>query len=165
MQLGARTAANNMRKCEYCGGQNEDANARCIACGTEFLVPTAHLRDFEPRRLDIKKHLFLLRGVYPVGFVRVIPVFGTISISAPFVGAMVALIITSAVHFGGDMGGLARLYYFIGIVFLALLIGGISGLIGLARGEKHRIMSFAGIVMDFAPIVALLLRACLRPTA
>jgi len=55
-----------MRTCEYCGNENADEAARCSECGTEFLVPTARLVDFEPRPLNLKRHILACFGPSPV---------------------------------------------------------------------------------------------------
>jgi hypothetical protein len=151
-----------MRKCEYCGRENNEDAARCLECGTEFLIRTAKLDKFGPCQLDIKKHLLMVCGTYPQGFEPRQPFFGTASIFAPFVGLLIAFVVTNAVQFGGDMGGLARFCYFVGIVLLCLLLGGISALIGLSRGERYRALSFAGLVLDFGPVVALFLNRWLQ---
>lgn len=64
--------------------------------------------------------------------------------------------------FGGCMGGLAAYAQFMGIVLLALLLGGISALVGMLRGEKYRGLSLAGLGVDFGPVLLLLASFLLR---
>jgi hypothetical protein len=151
-----------MRKCEYCGSDNEEDATRCIKCRREFLIPTAELHNFVPRPLDIKKHFLMVCGVYPQGFAPRQPFFGAVSIFAPLAGLLIGFVVFNAVQSGGDMGGLAKFTYFLAIVLLSLVLGGISALIGLSRGEKHRALSFVGLVVDFGPVVAFFLNRCLQ---
>ena len=41
---------NTVKKCEYCGYDNGDHARKCLGCGTQFLVTTEMLREFEASR-------------------------------------------------------------------------------------------------------------------
>ena len=152
-----------MRRCEYCGHENGDEARHCLGCGTQFLVPTGSLREFEPQPLNLKKHLLMCCGIYGDGFVRRAPIFGVLSLSSPMLGFVSAYVANGMTDFGGgDMRGFAALCQFIGIVLLALLAGGLFALAGLLRGERCRGLSFAGLVVGWGSIIWIILERCVR---
>jgi hypothetical protein len=154
-----------MKKCSYCGRENDDAAVRCKECGTCFNIPISEPLPLKLKRtlLTFKRQLLVFSGTYPQGFERRSPIFGSLAVSAPLIGFVAAAVINSRTDFdGGDMRGLAELCQFAAIVLLALLLGGISALVGLSRGEKYRALSYVGLAVDFGPVLLLFLNRLLR---
>jgi hypothetical protein len=63
---------------------------------------------------------------------------------------------------GGDMRGFAALSYLVKLLTLAMLLGAISGLVGLSRGERWRALSFIGLLVNFGLILWLFVSGLLR---
>ncbi len=143
-----------MRKCDYCGQQTPDEASRCASCGTEFLVPTARLPDFEPRPLNVKKHLLACCGVYPKDQPRRKPYFLILALLAPFLGHPLARLIVQKMDFGsGDGAGFAAFACYVWLVLCAMILGGVAALVGLARAERSRGMGWLGLVMNFGLVL------------
>jgi hypothetical protein len=129
-----------MKKCSYCGGENDDGAVNCKGCGSDMRPPG---REPEP---DKKNHA------------RSAPIFGTIAISAPVSACLLALLVG---HYSDphDLGA----YYAAGAALLSgLILGGFSGLLALARKKRYRALSLVALVVNFGPVLCLLVRALLR---
>ena len=138
-----------MRRCEYCGHENDDQRVTCVGCGTKFLVPTAALRLYEPSPFTYRQRFLMIGGVYPPNFERRPPVCGIVAVSAPLVGLLAAWVVAADTD---DSEG-ASFFAFIGVLFLVLLVGGVSAFLGLLRGEKCRPLDYAGVLANFGPIL------------
>ena len=126
-------------------------------------MPPSMLHKFEPAALNIRRGWRMLCGLYPEGFVRRTPIFGVLSISAPLTGFVLAYGICSMTDFGGgDMRGFTALSYLVKLLSLAMLLGAISGLVGLSRGERWRALSFIGPLVNFSLILWLFVSGLLR---
>ena len=148
-----------MRKCEYCGHENTDDLTRCSGCGTEFLVPTAELPNYEPSPLDLRRRWLIACGIYPEGFALKSPTFGLLSVSAPVMGFVFARVFVAVWDPGGPGadGALGNFLYVTGFMFLAFLFGIGLAVAALLRGERRRALSFVGLVVNLVPILAFLL--------
>jgi hypothetical protein len=82
------------------------------------------------------------------------PIFGAISLIAPLAGIPFAYIIASNTSAEGE--GWGHFVAFVMIVFLSLLGGGISAIIGLVRSEEYLILSLIGLFLNLMPILWLL---------
>jgi hypothetical protein len=80
-----------------------------------------------------------------------IPIFGIISIFTPILGLFVSF--TRAHAHYGEAEGWASLIIFIQTIFYALIVGGVSGIIGLVRTESCIFLSFIGLLVNFLPLI------------
>ena len=142
-----------MRNCEYCGFVNEDEAMTCAGCRRKFLLTAAQVREFEPRPFELKKHIRMLFGIYPEGFIPRCPVSLILSIIAPFAGFVVGVISTKTAFSDGsaesNIGGMIQ---FLGTLFLASLAASAFAVISLWRGEKCRRLTLVWFVLSCWPV-------------
>ena len=133
-----------MKKCSYCGLENDDEAVHCKECGTAFKVP-----DTEPLRSKLRSGLLAFRDSYRQGFGRRLPIFGTIAVTAPLWGFLLGLLIVLPPD-SHDWGAAITLA---GIILLASMLGAASALIALLRGERYRALGLIGLAVDLGPLL------------
>jgi hypothetical protein len=116
-----------MRRCEYCGHENNDEASSCCECNTKFLVPTFTLRSYEPSCLNPKPvhlHAFLQKHA---SLVRVLSVLSLFLAACLLWVTVRALPIAYMLLTGQGPGGLSGVGYEEALLgWLALVIAVVS---------------------------------------
>jgi hypothetical protein len=82
------------------------------------------------------------------------PIFGIISVIAPFLGYAFAYVAASNTSKEGE--GWGAFAVFVLVIFLSLLFGLISSIVGLVRSEKPMFLPLIGLFLNLWPILWLL---------
>ena len=94
----------------------------------------------------------------PEDFERARPVYGTLSIAAPFLGfALVIALLYSEQHWGHDSEGWSVLVFGIIIMPIAILGGIGSAIVALRRRERCRALPVVGLVVNLLPLLMCLI--------
>jgi hypothetical protein len=131
-----------MKECTYCGLENSDETVRCQGCGTDFAGSETLSTNLQTGDKDSPKQ-------------RNSHVFGTASVSSPFVGFVLGWCVVILAPHDPDSGhmGFRNLYWGLDVFVFALVVGFILALIAWRRGEKHWKLILAGLALNLGPLL------------